>query len=282
MSAKKKVKSENESCFIIFRFVVKFLESMRKILSVSLFDFLKKWLLIFGNCGFYFASGLALLIGIIAAIRLNSFGIFATAFAYALGFFILQFVAVKFANAGDKLISNNRTSLASSAFPDSIGLLTMIGGALIFLYYTYLAIKVGVFAPFIQGLAAFIFFELVALLSLNPGSITVEIGEDTSAGQEAIGIVTFFLKIFMKLIPVIFGLGIIIGTILMFIHSFGLFKEGFGRSFAWMRVESDMVSIAGAALFPLIGYIIFVFVFLTIDVVRAILSIPKKLDKLAK
>ena len=86
----------------------------------------------------------------------------------------------------------------------------------------------------------------------------------------------------MKLVPVIFGLGIIIGTILMFIHSFGLFKDGFGKSIAWMKVQSDMGTVAGAALFPLIGYIVFVFVFLSIDVIKSILSIPKKLDKLAK
>jgi len=283
MAQKKKAsKSDSDSCFVIFRLVVKFLDSMRKVLSIKLYGFLKKWLLKFGNCGFYFASGLALLVGIIGAIRLESFNVFATSLAYAVGFFILQFVAVKFVNAGDKLIENNKTGLASSAFTDSIALLSMIGGAIFFLYYTYIAIKLGILAPFVQGLAVFIFLELVALLSLNPKSITVEIGEETSAGQEAIGILTYFLKILMKMIPILFGLGIIIGTVLMLIHSIGLFKEGFGRSLAWIRAQADMETVASAALAPLAGYIIFVFMFLFIDVIRAMLSIPKKLDKLAK
>jgi len=281
MAVKKKA-ANKESCNWVFNLIVKFIDKMRNVLSEKLFEFLKKWLLILGNCGFYVASVLALLIGIIAAIRLESFEAFITGLAYALGFFILQYVAVKFASAGDKLIENNETGLSSAAFLDSMGLLFMIGGAIALLFNSYLAIKLGAFAPFLNGLGAFVVLELFALLALNPKSITLEIVPETSAGQEAIGIVTFFLKSFMKLVPIMFGVGIVVTTVLMFIHSFGLFKEGMGMSFAWMRVMGDFQSIAVIALLPLIAFIIFVFVFLAIDVVRAILSIPSKLDKLAK
>ena len=281
MAVKKKA-ANKESCNWVFNLIVKIVDMMRNVLSEKLFNFLKKWLLIFGNCGFYFASGLALLIGLIAAIRMESFEAFVTGLAYALGFFILQYVAVRFANAGDKLIENNKTGLSSSAFLDSMGLLFMLGGVLALLFNSYLAIKLGAFSPFLNGLATFVVLELFALLALNPKTITLDVVPETSAGQEAIGIVTFFLKSFMKLIPIIFGIGIVVTTILMFIHSFGLFKEGFGMSIAWQRVSGDFQTIALVALLPLIAYIVFVFVFLAIDIVRAILSIPSKLDKLAK
>ncbi len=280
MTVKKKTATK-ENCNWVFNLIVKFVDVMRNVLSEKLFKFLKKWLLILGNCGFYVASALAFLIGLIAAIRTESFGVFATGFGYAIGFFVLQYVAVKFANAGDKLIENNKTGLASAAFLDSIGLLFMIGGALILLFNSYLAIKQGAFSPFLEGIAAFIVFELFALLALNPKTVTLEVVPGTSAGQEAIGIVTFFLKSFMKLVPIIYGVGIIVTTILMFIHSFGLFKEG-RMTFAWLRVTGDFQTIAIIALLPLLAYIIFAFVFLAIDVIRAILSIPSKLDKLAK
>ena len=281
MAVKKKA-ANKESCNWVFNLIVKFIDKMRNVLSEKLFEFLKKWLLILGNCGFYVASVLALLIGVIAAIRLESFEAFITGLAYALGFFILQYVAVKFASAGDKLIENNKTGLSSAAFLDSMGLLFMIGGAIALLFNSYLAIKLGAFAPFLNGLGTFVVLELFALLALNPKSITLEIVPETSAGQEAIGMVTFFLKSFMKLVPIMFGVGIVVTTVLMFIHSFGLFKEGMGMSFAWMRVMGDFQAIASIALLPLIAFIIFVFVFLAIDVIRAILSIPSKLDKLAK
>jgi len=280
--AVKKQAANKESCNWVFNLIVKFIDSMRKVLSETLFEFLKKWLLILGNCGFYIASGLALLIGIIAAIRLESFEAFITGLAYSAGFFILQYVAVRFASAGDKLIENNKTGLSSAAFLDSMGLLFMIGGAIALLFNTYLAIKLGAFSPFLNGLGAFVVMELFALLALNPRTITIDIVPETSAGQEAIGIITFFLKSFMKLVPIMFGVGIVVTTVLMFIHSFGLFKEGMGMSFAWMRVLGDFQSIATIALLPLIAFIFFVFVFLAIDVVRAILSIPGKLDNLKK
>ncbi len=280
--AVKKKNAKKENCNWVFNLIVKFIDSMRKVLSEKLFEFLKKWLLILGNCGFYFASGFALLIGIIGAIRMNSFNVFAISLGYAIGFFILQYVAVKFANAGDKLIQNNKTGLSSTAFLDSIALLFMIGGILVLLVNSYLSIKLGIFTPFLEGLAAFMILELFALLSLNPKSITIKIEPETSAGQEAIGIVTFFLKSFMKLVPIIFGVGIIISTIILFIHSFGLFKDGVGISLAWIRISGDLPTIAYIAVLPLASYIVFVFVFLAIDVIRAILSIPSKLDKLAK
>ncbi len=281
MAVKKKA-ANKESCNWVFNIIVKFIDTMRNVLSEKLFEFLKKWLLILGNCGFYVASILALLIGIIAAIRMESFEAFITGLAYALGFFILQYVAVRFASAGDKLIENNKTGLSSAAFLDSIGLLLMIGGAIALLFNSYLAIKLGSFSPFLNGLGTFVIFELFALLALNPKSITLDVVPETSAGQEAIGIITFFLKAFMKLVPIMFGVGIVVTTVLMFIHSFGLFKEGMGISFAWMRVMADFQTIATIALLPLIAFIIFVFVFLAIDVIRAILSIPSKLDNLAK
>ncbi|MEN8223312.1 MAG: hypothetical protein ABFR36_08650 [Acidobacteriota bacterium] len=281
MAVKKKA-ANKESCNWIFNLIVKFIDTMRNVLSEKLFEFLKKWLLILGNCGFYIASILALLIGIIGAIRMESFEAFITGLAYALGFFILQYVAVRFASAGDKLIENNKTGLSSAAFLDSMGLLFMIGGALALLFNSYLAIKLGSFSPFLNGLGTFIVLELFALLALNPKTITLDVVPETSAGQEAIGIVTFFLKSFMKLVPIMFGVGIVVTTVLMFIHSFGLFKKGMGMSFAWTRVLGDFQMIAAVALLPLIAFILFVFVFLAIDVVRSILSIPSKLDKLAK
>jgi len=281
MAVKKKA-ANKESCNWVFNLIVKFIDSMRKVLSETLFEFLKKWLLILGNCGFYVASALALLIGIIGAIRMESFEAFIIGLAYAVGFFVLQYVAVRFASAGDKLIDNNKTALSSAAFLDSIGLLFMIGGAVALLFNSYLAIKLGAFSPFLNGLGAFVILELFALLALNPKSITIDVVADTSAGQEAIGIVTFFLKSLMKLVPIMFGVGIVVTTVLMFIHSFGLFKEGMGMSFAWMRVVGDFQTIASVALLPLIAFIFFVFLFLAIDVVRAILSIPGKLDNLSK
>ena len=200
--AVKKKSADSESCNWVFNMIVKFLDKMRTVLSEGLFNFLKKWLLILGNCGFYVASALALLIGIIAAIRMESFEAFITGLAYSVGFFILQYVAVRFANAGDKLIENNESSLSSSAFLDSVGLLFMIGGAVALLFNSYMAIKLGAFSPFLDGLASFVVLELFALLAMNPRTVTVNVVPETSAGQEAIGIITFFLKTLMKLVPI--------------------------------------------------------------------------------
>jgi hypothetical protein len=131
-----------------------------------------------------------------------------------------------------------------------------------------------------MGLGMFVFLEFLALLAFNPKEVTIKIVKSNSAGQEAIGIITFFIKAFMKLIPIFFGVLVVVWTIMLFIAFIGLFGSAPGN--AWMRGNWYAVQILNAVLLPFIAYIIFVLLYLCIDVIKAILSVPEKLDKLAK
>ena len=85
----------------------------------------------------------------------------------------------------------------------------------------------------------------------------------------------------MKLVPIIFGVGIIYGSASMLIHMFGLFNKA-NSYFAWINVTGDMNIIILAGLLPLIAYIGFILSFLVIDIIRSILSIPEKIERLIK
>jgi len=275
-------KTKQDSGMFLKGLIDKFVEFVKKLLSVGLFDFLKKWIVLIGHYALYIAAALSFLIGIIAAIRIESFRIFAISLGVAVAFIFIQYISEKFHDANDKLIENNETQLASNAFLESIGLVSAIIGIVILLYNLYVAIKTVELMPLLTGIGGFAIFEFLALFSFNPKLISTKVAKTASAGEEAIGILSFFLKIILKIVPIIFGVGLAVYTIYMLIHSFGLFGESFKRISAWRNVSSDMGIIVGIGLLPLFAYIWFVINFLIIDIIRAILAVPEKLDKITK
>jgi hypothetical protein len=67
----------------------------------------------------------------------------------------------------------------------------------------------------------------------------------------------------------------------MFIDSFGLFSDT-RISAALASGTASAYMIAQFTLLPIASYILFVLFFLIIDIIRAILAIPEKLDNLKK
>ena len=283
MAVKKKSAGNGFDHLFMTKVVEKLVGFLRKVLSQKLLDFCIKWLFILGNWAIYLVAVLAILFGLIGAIRLgsDSFGFFLYALIFVIAILVAQYVAKRFAHAGETLIENNPSKLSSSAFLDSVGLLAILLGAGGFLYGVYMAIRQPAFIPLLWGVGAFISLGLVALIALNPRTITVDVVEETSAGQEAIGIITFFIKKFMRLVPIIFGIALIYLTVMFFIDALGLFSDA-KMGIAGKNMTKGYVNLVAAGLIPFFGYLIFVFAYLMIDIIRAILSIPGKLDKLGK
>ena len=125
------------------------------------------------------------------------------------------------------------------------------------------------------GIAAFLSCGYFACLSMNPAALNISIAERVNAGEEAIGLVSFYVKGFVKLIPVAFGAGIILGAINLLMAMMYLFQDG---SSSYQMATFAVSIIISAAVLPILGYIFFLFYYVTIDVLRSILIIPKKLD----
>lgn len=278
--AKKTEKSESGFHLVVVNLVEKVVEFFRGLLNKNILAFCIRWLTWIGHLGILAAAALGFLFAIIYAIRTNSF----TGFLYGIGWviliFVIQYTAKRFLPAGDGLIKNNPTQLGSKAFLDCYGFLVLIGGIIVLIMSIISAVRAGSIQPFLWGLGVFLFLEFLALVSFNPDEITIKIVEDNSAGQEAIGIVTFFIKSFMKLVPIFFGIFIVIGVIKLFIDLIGLFGSNVGG--AWFSGNESAEGILYAALLPFLAYVFFAFAYLVIDIIKAILSIPEKLDKLGK
>lgn len=258
----------------------KLVEVFRSILTSNFLEFCIKWVTRIGHFALILAAVLGLLFGIIAIIRGAPIVNLLLGVVFLLLVFVVQYTATRFLDTGETLIKNNPTQLSSKAFLDCFGFLTMIGGVVILVISIVELIKGGTIHNFLMGLANFIILELLALLAFNPDEITIKIAKGNSAGQEAIGIVTFFIKSFLRLVPIFFGVLIVIGTIMLLIALIKLF--GRNPAFAWAQGEVYAKQILSAGLLPFIAYILFALLYLCIDVIRSILSIPEKLDKLGK
>jgi len=283
MTAKAKGKKDPGTGHLFgVRMLERFVEWIRGIFTEKILAFTLKWTKIAGHYGMVVAAFLGLLFAFIYAIRVNDFFAFLYGIAWFLLVFVVQYTAHKFSDAGEVLIENNPTRLSSKAFLDCVAFLFLIGGLVLFIVALIGLIQTGDLQMFLGGLAIAVFFEFVALISFHYSTITVEVVKESTAGQEAIGIITFFLKALLKLVPVVFGVGIVIGTVMLFINSFGLFGNEMRIANAWITGNMTASQILLIGLLPFISYVVFVLYYLVIDIIRAILSIPGKLDQINK
>ncbi|UCH96616.1 MAG: hypothetical protein JSV88_07135 [Candidatus Aminicenantes bacterium] len=275
-------KKSAESTFHLFAVTLleKLVEVFRGILTSNFLAFCIKWATKIGHLAIIAAAVLGFLFALIFAIRKNEFIAFLYGIAWVLLIFVIQYTAHRFLDAGEGLVKNNPTQLSSKAFLDCVAFLSMIGGVVVLIIHLIQLIQGEPFRDFLVGLGLFVFLELLALLAFNPDEVTIKITRGNTAGQEALGIVTFFIKSYMKLIPIFFGVLLVVWTILLLIALIGLFGDSPNQ--AWLKGFGCATQILSVALLPFIAYILFALFYLIIDVIKSILSIPEKLDKLGK
>lgn len=276
-TVKQEKKKGGPAHLVMVNLLEKIVSFFQKKMTVGLLDFAVTWLYKIGHFGLLVAAALGFLFTMVFAIKFNSFNAFLMGIAWVILVFVVQYTAHRFSDAGEGLIRNNPTTLSSKAFLDCLGFLALIGGVVFLIMSIVRAIQIGSFAEFLFGLGLFLLLEFLALIAFNPSTVSVEVTEGTSAGQEAIGIITFFLKGVMRLIPIFFGVGVVIGTVLLFLSFLKLFGDQ--AAYAMGMGSQNATYILFSGLLPFASYIFFVLYYLVIDMIRAILSIPELKNK---
>lgn len=260
----------------------KVLVSTKDLLNRKVLDFAVRWIFRIGHVGLLAAAALGFLFSLIVAIRLDSFSAFLYGIAWVVLVLVIQYVAHRFAATGDSLIENNPSSLTSKAFLDCLGLLSVIGGLIAIVLGAIRSIQGAGIRFILAGTALFILLELFAIVVFNPETVSTETGGKNSAGQEAIGIIVLFIKSFMRLVPILFGIGIAAGFVLLAIDAFGIFGSEYRLLADWKRAWYTGRIIVLSGLVPFLSYIGFVIAYLAVDVIRAILATPEKIEALRK
>lgn len=247
------------------------------------------WTKGYGHYAVLVGAVLTLLYTIYAAIRGNSFGVFLLGLGLILALAVAQFAATRFLGAADSLIANTPSRISSRAFLECTGLLLLLFAIGILISGLTTAIRTDSIAPFVPALllsAGLVYFSAVAL---HPGVVNVELGAG-SAGEEAIGLISFFFKAWLKLVPLFFFLFAVLGCAILVLS---FFSRGQTLSliiqsllpYSGMQLPEGLVgatTLLTACLLPILAYFTFLLQYLLLDVLRAILSVPGKLDALRR
>lgn len=234
---------------------------------------------------------LTLVYAIFGAIKYNSFAVFLTGLGFVAALAIAQFAATRFLGAASRAIANTPSQISSPAFLECVGLLVLLFAAGTLVGGIITSIQLSSVLPLLPALFTSAAFMYVGAVALHPLVVNVEMSVGT-AGEEAIGLLSFFVKTSLKLAPLFFALLAAAGSLAIVAGFF----EG-GQSFASV-VGSVLETVplpvavpygfAGSAvvllacLIPIGAYALFLLQYLVIDLLTAILSVPGKLDALRR
>jgi hypothetical protein len=236
-------------------------------------------------------AAFALIYGVIHAIKYDSFEIFLYGLAAVFVLAVLQFIARRLLDACASILKTSPTRVASVAVLECFALLLLLSGIGALASGIIAAIQLENAAVLLPALVIFLVCTASAGVALHPSLANVEEAPST-AGEEAIGLFSFFAKSGLVLQPLLFALYAAVGAVAILLAIFGQDTAFAATLLTFVPFDLfdrsgpggpiGVIIIATACLFPLTAYLSFLAYYLLIDVLRAILSIPQKLDQLRR
>ncbi|MEO6002885.1 MAG: hypothetical protein ABIZ04_07400 [Opitutus sp.] len=236
---------------------------------------------------------LTLLYAIYAAIKFNSFAFFMTGVALIAALAVAQFAAIRFLTAATRTIANTPSQISSPAFLECSGLLLLLASAGTLIGGVVAAIRLESSAPLLPAILIGATLLYAGATALHPKLVNVELGLN-SAGEESVGLLSFFFKAALKLVPIFFVLLAVAGDLAIlasFTQNGQAFAASIGSVLQFIPMPLPLDTTAGftgsavvmmGALLPMIGYFLFLLGYLSIDLVRAVLAVPTKLEALRR
>lgn len=232
-----------------------------------------------GHLAYMAAAVVLVLAFLVLGIRSDSFRVFFLGLLILLpAAAILHFLAALFLDAGAALLRKSPSELASSAVLAFFALVFLAGALYCFLMGFYVVINGGSFLTASLWLGGFAVLVYACGVALHPSTVNVTAGTDMSAGEEALGISLFLVKLPMRLVPFLFGVGSVVGLFTAFYLLYRVFTE----EAVYMVEEAYEAahSVLGVALIPVLVYILFALAYLLVDLLRAILRTPGRIEAL--
>jgi hypothetical protein len=258
------------------------LETTRTFLHPRLYEDVARILTRVGDFGLPVAGALGFALATTVAIQTDGFTPFLYGLGWILAVVLLRYIAASFGNAGEGVLRNSRSQLGSFAFPNCFALILLVTGLLLLFGLLVRAVQLESLRLFWLAIGSFLLCEFLAWIAMNPQLTEVMLNPRISPGDEALGIWSFLLKACLRLVPIGYGIGVVVGCLSMLSNLYNLLADDWPPQLAFaagMR-SADLVLTAGSL--PLTGFLLFLLLHLGINVLRAILAVPLKLDHLAR
>jgi hypothetical protein len=119
----------------------------------------------------------------------------------------------------------------------------------------------------------------LGFVALNPAAIGMRVEPRKRLSEDAIGVLTFVLKMLLQAVPVAFGVGVVCGTLTLILACYQVATaEGIAIFEAGKNMTTAGSLLVHWAAAPLLAYLAFLACHVPIDLWRAILALPEKLD----
>ncbi|HSS50720.1 MAG TPA: DUF4339 domain-containing protein [Thermoanaerobaculia bacterium] len=232
-----------------------------------------------GHLAYVLAAALLVLGFLVLGIRSDSFRLaFIGLLLIAPAAVLLHYVAALFLDAGAALLRKSPSELSSNAILTFFALAFFAGSVLSFVLGLYGVILGGSLLSFGVSLGTTAVLLYACGIALNPATVNVSPGSGLSAGEEALGILLFLLKVPVRLVPFLFGVGSVVGVCAAVYLLYLVFTQE--PLFVLEPARQIAYGALGVALLPLAVYLGFVLSSLLVEIYRAILRIPGKIDGL--
>jgi hypothetical protein len=185
---------------------------------------------------------------------------------------LVQYLASRFMNTGETVIQATPTRLGSEALTEAVALLNIVLSSLFAALDVILVLKTDEASLLVSGAATFFSGALSAGIALNPGMLNMALNKDCSAGESALGVISFSFKSALMSVPAVFGVMSLSGTLLVL---WGTMKVMVGEATSGLfplGMGVGMVILAG--LIPIFGLLIFLFAHLGVDLCSSVLRTP--------
>ncbi|HIQ21325.1 MAG TPA: hypothetical protein EYH34_08850 [Planctomycetes bacterium] len=288
------------------------LDAMRRLFPEEFIEATLRLFATVGTWGLYGAMALWLLFSVVVSLRSGSFFELWAGLLSVVLLVILEYAGRRFGRALDHLNRATSTHVASTAFLDCFALFGILIAVVGLIGLGWIAVRIEAYLWMFPAAMIFVVCLAAAIMAVNPDWLSVTVAPQTTPGQELVGIVSFLMKLGAGIVPVVFGAGVAWGTLELLYACFlaiappGEPPAGFapqlsnGRGLIGlgelqgpaapdtirMLPALEVASRARTVLFlmaalPVLMYFAFLFYYLALDVLQAVLSLPLKLDRLA-
>lgn len=220
------------------------------------------------------AAATGALMGLIVAIKTDSFIAFMAGIAWIVLLVVGYYVGSKFLNSCKTLVQNNPTNISSKEYIDVIALISICSIIGVSLGGFIISIKMGSFEALKWTGIILVALIYSLCFALHPNLVSTTIGQPATAGRDAIAIIAYGYKSSIRLAGIVFGASVFFGTVYLLFGLIDVFKsEGFGVLMGGMTSIGGVVQILVGLSYPFIAYLIFLLFYLSLDLMSAILSI---------
>jgi hypothetical protein len=196
---------------------------------------------------------------------------------YFFVFAVLQYVGSRFCMYAEKRNRSTHENLASNVFLECLAVLLMLAGIGSLIGSVFYGIH-GAYWMILGGVAAFIIMMFAAFIALNPSLVQVNLVPESRPSEEALGILAFLAKAWVRLAPVVFGVGATFGCLLLMYACLQIFTTD-GPYLAEENWQLAKTCLRLVGTFPIVAYLHYLVLYLVIDLARALLSLAGKLEK---